>query len=84
MISSMVWARLVLSPVTLHSVSSVTPYYRVTWHCSDARRVVHSIGAALQSHYSYLSVCDVCPELSNNSVLWQPTVSALRVRAVLV
>jgi hypothetical protein len=30
----MVWARLVLSPATLHSVSNVTSCCRVTWHCS--------------------------------------------------
>jgi hypothetical protein len=69
MISSMVWARLILLPVTLHSVSSVTSCCRVAWHCSDARRVVHSAGVALQSHCSYLSVCAACPELLNHSVL---------------
>jgi hypothetical protein len=40
MMSSTVWARLVLSPATLHSISSVATCYRVTWHCSGARRVV--------------------------------------------
>jgi hypothetical protein len=38
--SSMVWTRLFLSPVTLHSVSSVVSCCRVTSHCSGARRVV--------------------------------------------
>jgi hypothetical protein len=36
MISSMVWARLILSSSMLYSVSSVTLYYRVAWHCSGA------------------------------------------------
>jgi hypothetical protein len=40
--SSMTWARLVLSPVMMHYVSSVTSCCRATWHCSDAKRVVHT------------------------------------------
>jgi hypothetical protein len=32
--SSTVWVHLVLSPATLHSVSSVVSCCRVTWHCS--------------------------------------------------
>jgi hypothetical protein len=81
--SSTTWVRLVLSPTMLHSVSSVMPYCRVAWHCSGARRVFHSAGAELQSHCSYLSNCAACPELLNHSVLWQLTVSALWVCAVL-
>jgi hypothetical protein len=42
MMSSMAWARLVLSPATLHSVSSVAPCCRVAWHCSVVNQVVHS------------------------------------------
>jgi hypothetical protein len=45
--SSMAWARMILSPTMLHSVSSVAPCCRVAWHCSGARRVVHSAVAAL-------------------------------------
>jgi hypothetical protein len=40
-------ARLVLLPVTLHSVSSVAACYRVAWYYSGARRMIHSAGAAL-------------------------------------
>jgi hypothetical protein len=55
--SSMVWARLVLSPTTLHLVSSVTPCCRGIWHCSGARRVVivlmsycsHTVDACLHA-----------------------------------
>jgi hypothetical protein len=83
MISSTTWTRLVLLPATLHSVSSVAPCCRVAWHCSGARRVVHRVGATLQSNSSYLSICAARPELLNHSVLWQPTMSALRVCAVL-
>jgi hypothetical protein len=41
------WAHLDLSPATLHSARSVTLYYRVTWHCSSVRRVVHNTAATL-------------------------------------
>jgi hypothetical protein len=55
MMSSTMWARLVLSSTTLHSVSSVTLCYRVTWHCSGARRVVIVLA-------SYCSrTVDACP-----------------------
>jgi hypothetical protein len=37
MMSSTVWAHLVLSPATLHSVSSVASCHRIIWHCSGAR-----------------------------------------------
>jgi hypothetical protein len=47
MMTSMAWADLVLSPATLHSISSVTPCCRVAWHCSGAELVVYSAGAAL-------------------------------------
>jgi hypothetical protein len=47
MMSSTRWAHLVLSLAMLHSVSSVVSCYRVTWHCSGARRVTHSTGIAL-------------------------------------
>jgi hypothetical protein len=60
MMSSMMWACLILSPVTLHSVSSVTPYCRVIWHYSGARRLVHSAVVALQSHYICMSACLAC------------------------
>jgi hypothetical protein len=40
MMSSMVWSRLILSPITLYTVSNVTLCYRVTWYCSRAKRVV--------------------------------------------
>jgi hypothetical protein len=40
MMSSTVSTRLVLSPATLHSVSSVASCCRVTWHYSGDRRVV--------------------------------------------
>jgi hypothetical protein len=53
--SSMVQARLILSPTMLHSVSSVVSCCRVTCHCSGARGVV----IVLVSYYNY-SV-DVCP-----------------------
>jgi hypothetical protein len=43
MISSTACARPVLPLATLHLVSSVMPYCQVTWHCSDARRVVHRL-----------------------------------------
>jgi hypothetical protein len=50
MMSSTVWAHLVLSPATLPHVFvalCVAPCYRVTWHCSSAKRVFHSAVAAL-------------------------------------
>jgi hypothetical protein len=47
MMSLTVWARLVLSPAMPHSVSGVALCYRVTWHCSGARRVIHSVDVAL-------------------------------------
>jgi hypothetical protein len=54
MMSLMVWARLVLSSATLYSVSSVTLYCRVAWHCSGASE--WSIVLAL--HYSRtVAVC---------------------------
>jgi hypothetical protein len=40
MMSSTVWTCLFLSPVTLHSVSSVVSCCRVASHCSGAKRVV--------------------------------------------
>jgi hypothetical protein len=55
MISSIVWARLILPSATLHSVNSVAPCCRVAWYCSGARRVVHSANSTLQLHCSYLS-----------------------------
>jgi hypothetical protein len=48
---------LVLSPATLHSVSSVMSCCQVTWHCNGARRVIHSAGDVLYLHYSCLSAC---------------------------
>jgi hypothetical protein len=74
MMSSTVWTRLVLSPATLHSVSSIASCYRVTWHCSGVRRVIHSAGAhcrrtvdaclyALQV-LTTLSVCTSCSHLT--------------------
>jgi hypothetical protein len=42
-----VWTRLVLSPVTLHSVSSVASCCRINSHCSGAKRVVHNVGVVL-------------------------------------
>jgi hypothetical protein len=47
MMSSTACACVILSPATLHSISSVAPCCRVVWHCSGDRRVVHSAGAAL-------------------------------------
>jgi hypothetical protein len=47
MISLAAWTRLVLSPATLHSVSSVTLCCRVARHYTGARQVVHSVDAAL-------------------------------------
>jgi hypothetical protein len=47
MMSLTAWARLILSPVILHLVSSMAPCCRVTWHCSGVRQVVHSAGASL-------------------------------------
>jgi hypothetical protein len=47
MMSSTVWARLVLSPATLHSVNNVVLCYRVACHCSGDRLVVHSAGVVL-------------------------------------
>jgi hypothetical protein len=55
MMSSMVWACLILSPTTLHSVSNVVSCYRVTWHCSGARRVVIVLASCCSS------TVDVCP-----------------------
>jgi hypothetical protein len=49
------WARQVLSPVILPSVSSVTSCCRVTWCCSGVRRVVYSAGVALSPHCRCLS-----------------------------
>jgi hypothetical protein len=69
MMTSMVWVRPILSSASLHSVSSVTSCCCVTGHCSGAWQVVHSTGAMLQSHCSYLPDGDVCPELLNHSVL---------------
>jgi hypothetical protein len=48
MMSSLVWVRPVLSPVVLHSVSSVMPCCCVAGHCSGAWRVVHSASTVLQ------------------------------------
>jgi hypothetical protein len=69
MMSSTAWEHPVLSPALLHSVSSVAPCCYVAGHCSGAQRVVHSVGAMLQSHCSYLSDGVACPELLNHSVL---------------
>jgi hypothetical protein len=41
--SSMTWTRLILSSAMLHSISSVTPYYRIIWHCSGDKRVLHKL-----------------------------------------
>jgi hypothetical protein len=69
MISSMTWERAVLSPALLHSVSSVVSCCYVTGHYSSAWRMVHSIGAMLQLHCSYLSDGAACLELLNHSIL---------------
>jgi hypothetical protein len=45
--SSTMCACLVLSPATLHLISSVVSCYRVAWYCSGVRRVVYSVGVAL-------------------------------------
>jgi hypothetical protein len=37
------WTHLIISCVMLHSISSVTPYYRIIWHCSGDRRVLHKL-----------------------------------------
>jgi hypothetical protein len=55
MMSSTVWEHPVLSSASLHSVSSVTPCCYVVGHYNGAWRVVHSAGAMLQSHRSYMS-----------------------------
>jgi hypothetical protein len=70
MMSSTVWAHLVLSPATLHSVSSVTSCCRVIWHYSGAMRVVivlalycnRTIDACLHALQvlTTLSVCMSC------------------------
>jgi hypothetical protein len=57
MMSSTTWARLVLSPAMLHSVSSVMSCCRVARHCSGDNRVVHSADVTLQSHCNCLSAC---------------------------
>jgi hypothetical protein len=67
--SSTAWERPVLSPASLHLVSTVAPCCYVTGHCSGVWRVVHSVCAMLQSHCSYMSNGVACPELLNHSVL---------------
>jgi hypothetical protein len=59
MMSSMMWARLVLSPATLHSVSSVASCCRVAWHyshtiaaCLDALQALNALPAGMSCrHY---------------------------------
>jgi hypothetical protein len=57
MISSTVWARLILPSAMLHSVNSVAPCCRVAWYCSGARRVVYSANSALQCT---VATCQTC------------------------
>jgi hypothetical protein len=47
MMYSMTWARLILSPATLHSVSSVVLCCQVAWHYSGARRLIHNVDDVL-------------------------------------
>jgi hypothetical protein len=69
MMSSTARERPVLSPALPHSISSVVSYCYIADHCSGAWRVVHSAGAMLQSHCTYLSDEAAYPELLNHSVL---------------
>jgi hypothetical protein len=64
MMSSMMWARLVLSPATLHSVSSVVLCCRVTWHyshtiaaCLDALQALNALPAGTIRRLGNLRAC---------------------------